>query len=673
MVKTLWPRARRILPALLLSLLLPVLLFPRACLLGGVISADDHFSVHAAFTPPEGAHVRHPHLSDPAMQFDALRQRTVQALRAGHLPLWNPDIFAGAPLLADMSSQPASPVTLVRLLVPEDLAQNLGVSWILCWTALGTALLSLRLGTSRWGAAIAAAAAGTAPFTQVWLLHTHAASFAWIPWLLWAVEGGAFGAVALCTVGLVTGGHPATIGHGLALAGAWWLLRRRDAAGLLGIACGLLLAAPLWMPFREQLLRSTDLAQRRGNTLLPRQLLDLLWPGWLGHPARGESWQGPGAWIDGQLHPGFATLGLALWSLRHRLGRWLWLGWALCLVASLTGLPLPGNHARLASEAAWLLALAAGLAIPVRWRWKGGLLALSLVLATGAWARRDDQGVIPAAAHAPPPNPWVVQLRQQVGCAQRDGPACGRVLGLAHALQPDLATPAGLRDLRGYDLPVSVDTERLERALDPRLVRPWFSVEALPPAPLLDLAGVRAIISPWPLDSVRSDLVPWTPSPSPSGAAIYLRPSAAPRAWLAPAPVAVATAEQGIALAATSDLVHPPVEGLTGSWPSSGEIVPLYPVEPRPERVEIEAKPTVASVLVLADAWSPGWRVRVDGQDAPLLRIAGVFRGVALPAGVHQIVFRYEAPGWSLGLRSCAVGLAFFVLFGAVRSIRRRS
>ncbi|MCK6507034.1 YfhO family protein [Myxococcota bacterium] len=655
-------RRHPLLPALLLALLLPALLFPEAWLAGGVVSADDHLSVHSAFaaTSEEEAPggVRHPHLSDPALQFAALRLRTVQGLAAGRAPLWNPDLFGGAPLLADMSSQPLSPVTLLRLVAPEDLAQDLGVAWILAWTALGSALLVRRLGAGPWGAAVAVAAAGTAPYTHAWLLHPQAATFAWVPWLCWAVERSRGIAVALCVAGLVAGGHPGSISNGLALAAGWWLLRRRDAAGPLGLALGLLLSAPLWAPFVELLRQSTDLAHRRGNTLAPVQLLDLLWPGWLGHPARND-WTGQGmAWIDGQLHPGLATLGLALAALRSRAGRGLWAAWALAVGVALVGVPGPGNHARLASEAAWLLALAAGLALPRHARWKGGGAAVLAVLLTGAWARRDDQGVLPAERHDPPPAAWVTALRAEVGCDPPDGPRCGRVLGLAHALQPDLPTRLGLRDLRGYDLPVAAHTEQLMAALDPRLVRPWFPVQDPPPAPLLDLAGVRALVSPWPI-AARADLVPWD-QPAPD--AVYLRPSAAPRAWLAPAPRAASSPEQALAMAATGSLDRPPVEGLPGAWPHSGEITPLSPHEPAPEQVELEVAPPAPAVLVLADAWAPGWQVEVDGRPAPLLRVAGAFRGVQVGPGDRRVVFRYQPAGWTTGLRLGGLGLFLLVV-----------
>ncbi len=46
--------------------------------------------------------------------------------------------------------------------------------------------------------------------------------------------------------------------------------------------------------------------------------------------------------------------------------------------------------------------------------------------------------------------------------------------------------------------------------------------------------------------------------------------------------------------------------------------------------------------VVLADTYSPGWRVRVNGAEAGLLRANYSMRAVRVPAGVHEVRFRYE-------------------------------
>jgi hypothetical protein len=47
-------------------------------------------------------------------------------------------------------------------------------------------------------------------------------------------------------------------------------------------------------------------------------------------------------------------------------------------------------------------------------------------------------------------------------------------------------------------------------------------------------------------------------------------------------------------------------------------------------------------VVVLHDLYYPGWEVRVDGVQRPILRTNLLFRGVEVPAGRHQVEFRFR-------------------------------
>lgn len=68
-------------------------------------------------------------------------------------------------------------------------------------------------------------------------------------------------------------------------------------------------------------------------------------------------------------------------------------------------------------------------------------------------------------------------------------------------------------------------------------------------------------------------------------------------------------------------------------------------------------------LLVLQQSHYPGWEAVVDGVRRPLLRVNIAAMGVAVPAGAHEVVFRYRKPmvPWLLALAQ----LAFFgLLFG---------
>ena len=69
---------------------------------------------------------------------------------------------------------------------------------------------------------------------------------------------------------------------------------------------------------------------------------------------------------------------------------------------------------------------------------------------------------------------------------------------------------------------------------------------------------------------------------------------------------------------------------------------------PGRERYEVEADGT--AYLVTRDSHARGWRARVDGREAPVLRANGKHRAVPLPAGAHEVRLRYHPPGLGAGL-----------------------
>lgn len=76
---------------------------------------------------------------------------------------------------------------------------------------------------------------------------------------------------------------------------------------------------------------------------------------------------------------------------------------------------------------------------------------------------------------------------------------------------------------------------------------------------------------------------------------------------------------------------------------------------PSVNEVLVEAKTDTPSVLVLTDVYFPGWRVAVDGKESKIVRANGVFRGVRLEPGAHQVRFYFDPI-------SLKVGFAMFVL-----------
>jgi hypothetical protein len=80
------------------------------------------------------------------------------------------------------------------------------------------------------------------------------------------------------------------------------------------------------------------------------------------------------------------------------------------------------------------------------------------------------------------------------------------------------------------------------------------------------------------------------------------------------------------------------------------------------EQVSVETQSAAPALLVLSDAFYPGWTATVDGAPAAILPANVLFRGVYVPAGAHTVTFDYEPTGWRLGLVLAAGGLLLALL-----------
>jgi hypothetical protein len=89
-----------------------------------------------------------------------------------------------------------------------------------------------------------------------------------------------------------------------------------------------------------------------------------------------------------------------------------------------------------------------------------------------------------------------------------------------------------------------------------------------------------------------------------------------------------------------------------------------------PDRLRVDVLARRAGLLVVSDAWDPGWKAKVDGRDAEVERVNYVMRGVRVGPGEHRVEFSYRpwsfTAGWIVSLA------AVLVLAGALVRWRRR-
>jgi Bacterial membrane protein YfhO len=146
---------------------------------------------------------------------------------------------------------------------------------------------------------------------------------------------------------------------------------------------------------------------------------------------------------------------------------------------------------------------------------------------------------------------------------------------------------------------------------------------------------------------------------------------ALPRAYVA-RPLCVQGATESLA-AVTSGRFVPGREAiveceapLPTSADASGEVTSMVWA---PENVVLKVRASAPAVVVLNDAFYSGWRATLDGVETPILAANHAVRAVPVPAGNHEVIFRYRTPGLLVGL---AVSL-LFLLGGAVAKAVRRS
>jgi len=313
----------------------------------------------------------------PLLQFVPWWKTAWDALLAGHLPLWNPLVGMGAPLLANYQSALLYPFTWVYfifyLLGGVRLmawGQALLLALHLALAALGTARLVRRLGMGVPAQVIAGLAYGLSGYlvSRAWFLSINAAT-AWRPWVLFALTSfvdalqpsaavpapgaasrrvgpsarRAFVALAGFLALQLLSGHAQTTWYTLVLAGLWALFFGWSAStaqppaarlrfcgrilaglALAGMLAGGLAAAQL-LPTAEYLAqsqRSSAVAYdyAMNYSFWPWYLLALFAPGIFGSPVSGDFWGYANYW-ENALYVGVLPLFLALSTLRAALSR----------------------------------------------------------------------------------------------------------------------------------------------------------------------------------------------------------------------------------------------------------------------------------------------------------------------------------------------------------------
>jgi hypothetical protein len=181
---------------------------------------------------------------------------------------------------------------------------------------------------------------------------------------------------------------------------------------------------------------------------------------------------------------------------------------------------------------------------------------------------------------------------------------------------------------------------------------------------LLDLFAVRYVV-------VAERLAQTSLQPAYEGAdgVVYTNPRALPRAWVTGRWERTAPDQCGVRLLsddfARDQVVLLESDPTPAPDPAASGTASIAAFSAN--RVEVDVQASAPALLVLAEAYHPGWRARVDGRDAPVWPADCVLRAVPVPAGASRIELRFVDPALRRGLVTSCVALAValgLVLYG---------
>ena len=461
----------------------------------------------------------------------------------------------------------------------------------------------------------------------------------------------------------------------------------------MGLGAGILLAAPQLLPSLELLPRSVlaPHAPDASAAAVPGELRDSAITAWHLLPA------GISRGIPGLVTPVLALLAVALAGVGRARSAVLLAIAALALGVAIPGRTLfhaLGGHAPVFGEYQFsfrsplisTLALAVGAGVGVsriaaRWGRAGtasavfvALFAVGMELWPVAQVAREPVNSFPRGR----PHP-------SSGLFGRIGEKSANAEQIAVARRPQykgmrsywngfgvdkLGVETGLLTLQDREPLALATTERLMTYLMPA------GVGAISDDPsrarLFDLMSVRLVVTDAPpawLDAQMQRIADVNDPPF-----VFENPHARPRAWRAWQGEA-APADPRAALARLVDpafdaqttvlLDAVPAAFATGTTQADADATTRIEVD-QPQEVWIRTRGATPALLVLNDAFYPGWEATLDGVSAPLLRANTAVRAVAVPAGEHVVKMRYRPRSFAIGLALAGI-TACALLFAVLR------
>lgn len=156
----------------------------------------------------------------------------------------------------------------------------------------------------------------------------------------------------------------------------------------------------------------------------------------------------------------------------------------------------------------------------------------------------------------------------------------------------------------------------------------------------------------------------------------YENPAALPRAWFVQKALVAGTDSEVFALLNSRDF-NPATTAILQKSPaqpiqSPGSDASVTVTEYKSRTIKLQATTSSPALMVLSEIYYPaGWKAFVDGTETEIYRTNSILRSIVVPAGTHEIVFRFDPAmyelGWDLTHAGWAVA-AVCILIGLWRT-----
>lgn len=186
-----------------------------------------------------------------------------------------------------------------------------------------------------------------------------------------------------------------------------------------------------------------------------------------------------------------------------------------------------------------------------------------------------------------------------------------------------------------------------------------------PYSPLLDIAGVRYMLSKKPLNASKflslyeGELF------------LFENKNSFPRFYLASETLNAINGEKALQLLPSiEDTTKVIVEG--GKALHKG--IPRYSITPEEERLgfmKLKIQTDREAYFVVTETFFPGWKAFVDGKEEKVVPADFVFQGVLIPPGEHKLLLAYRPFSFKFGFYFSLLGLSESLAFLYVEGKRR--